>query len=145
MMHPKLLDAAVRVSSDTGGSLKFDLKAYSEGVHIGLTGVSNRRTLFNFARAAQHFAERPDPPLVVASTLLVPGYVEADEVAKIASFIAGLDVNIPYALLAFAPNFYMPDLPYTSSKQAEEAQAAARAAGLVNVRVGNRHLLDAGF
>jgi len=145
MMHPKLLDAAVRVSSDTGGCIKFDLKAYNEGVHIGLTGVSNRRTLAYFARAAQNFTEQPGPPLVVASTLLVPGYVKADEVSRIASYIAAINVNIPYALLAFAPNFYMPDLPYTSARQAEEAETAARAEGLVNVRVGNRHLLDVGF
>jgi hypothetical protein len=33
-------------------------------------------------------------------------------------------------------------LPRTSVRHAEEAQAAARAAGLGNVRVGNRHLLS---
>jgi pyruvate formate lyase activating enzyme len=80
-------------------------------------------------------------PLVIASTLLVPGYVEADQVGQIARFIASINPHIPYALLAFAPHFYMPDLPCTSVRQAEEAEAAARAAGLVNVRVGNRHLL----
>ncbi len=51
-MHPRLLDAAVQVSLDTGGCIKFDLKAYDEGLHLALTGVSNRRTLENFARAA---------------------------------------------------------------------------------------------
>jgi len=35
----------------------------------------------------------------------------------------------------------MPDLPRTSVRHAEEAEAAARAAGLTNVRIGNRHLL----
>ena len=30
---------------------------------------------------------------------------------------------------------------FESARHAEEAEAAARAAGLVNVRVGNRHLL----
>jgi pyruvate formate lyase activating enzyme len=49
---------------------------------------------------------------------------------------------IPYALLAFAPSFYMTDLPCTSARHAQEAEAAARDAGLVNMRVGNRHLLD---
>jgi len=79
---------------------------------------------------------------VVASTLLVPGYVDAEEVGRIARFIADLDPTIPYALLAFAPHFLMPDLPRTSVRHAEEAEAAARAAGLTNVRVGNRHLLS---
>jgi pyruvate formate lyase activating enzyme len=141
-MHPGLLDAAVRYSLETGGCIKFDLKAFDESLHIALTGISNRRTLENFARAARRFAERPTPPLVIASTLLVPGYVDASEVGRIARFIASFDPRIPYALLAFAPNFYLSDLPCTSARHAQQAEAAARAAGLVNVHIGNRHLLD---
>ena len=141
-MHPKLLDAAVRYSLESGGCIKFDLKAFDDELHIALTGISNRRTLENFARAGRRFAERPEPPLVVAATLLVPGYVESDQISRLARFIASVDPRIPYALLAFAPNFYMSDLPCTSRRQAEAAEAAARAAGLINVRVANRHLLD---
>ena len=141
MMHPRLLEAALRYSLETGGCIKFDLKAFDESLHRGLTGVSKRRTLENFARAARRFRERPDPPLVVASTLLVPGYIDAGQVEKIASFIASFDARIPYSLLAFAPNFYMPDLPCTSWRQASNGAAAASAAGLTNVRLGNRHLL----
>lgn len=143
-MHPQFLDIALEYSLQTGGCIKFDLKAFDEEVHLALTGVSNRRTLENFARAAQRFSERPQPPLVIASTLLVPGYVDAEQVAKIARFIAGFSRQIPYALLAFAPHFYMGDLPCTSSRHARQAEEAARAAGLVNVRIGNRHLLDLG-
>jgi pyruvate formate lyase activating enzyme len=51
-------------------------------------------------------------------------------------------LRVPYSLLGFGPNFYMPDLPCTSVRHAEEAEAAARAAGLTRVRVGNRHLLS---
>lgn len=145
MMHPRLLDAALQYSLNTGGCVKFDLKAYHEELHLALTGVSNQRTLQNFARAARRFDERPELPLVVASTLLVPGYVEPDEVGKIAGFIAALNLQIPYALLAFAPNFYLHDLPCTSVNHALEAEAAARAAGLVNVRIRNRHLLGLGW
>ena len=140
-MHPKLLDAALRYSLDTGGCVKFDLKAFDERLHRALTGISNRRTLENFARAGGRYHERPEPPPVVASTLLVPGYVEADQVGAIARFIAAVHPEIPYSLLAFAPNFCMDDLPRTTLRQAEEAEAAARAAGLLNVRIGNRHLL----
>jgi pyruvate formate lyase activating enzyme len=140
-MHPKLLDAALRYSLETGGCIKFDLKAYDEDLHRLLTGISNQRTLGNFARAAGRFGERPKPPLVIASTLLVPGYVDATEVGRIARFVASRNPNIPYALLAFAPHFRMDDLPATSLRHAAQAEAAARAAGLVNVRVGNRHLL----
>jgi len=141
-MHPRLLDEAVQLSLETGGCVKFDLKAYDETLHIALTGVSNKRTLENFARAARRIPERPDPPLVVASTLLVPGYVDVKEVSRIAAFIASLDPHIPYSLLGFYPHFYMGDLPRTSVRHAEEALAAARAAGLTRVHIGNRHLLS---
>ncbi len=140
--HPKLLDRAVELSFASGGCIKFDLKAYDEVLHLILTGGSNRQTLDNFARAARRFEERPDPPLVVASTLLVPGYVDAEEVGRIAQFIASLNPRIPYALLAFAPHFYMPDLPRTSARHALEAERAARIAGLLDVRIANRHLLS---
>lgn len=140
--HPRLIDRALQLSLETGGCIKFDLKAYDEALHIALTGSSNRQALANFVRAAHRSAERPDPPLVVASTLLVPGYVDAAEVARIARFIAGVDPSTPYALLGFAPHFYMRDLPHTSRRHAEAALAAAREAGLTNVRIGNRHLLS---
>ncbi len=139
--HPRLMDRAVELSLQTGGTVKFDLKAYDERLHYALTGASNAQSLENFSRAARRAAERPGSPLVVASTLLVPGYVEADEVGRIARFIAALDPAIPYALLAFAPNCLMPDLPTTSVAHAEAALAAARGAGLRNVHIGNRHLL----
>lgn len=144
MMHPKLLERAVDYSLESGGCIKFDLKAFDERLHRALTGVSNRRTLENFARAARRSLERPEPPLVVASTLLVPGYVDAQEVGRIARYIAALNPHIPYTLLAFAPNFYMSDLPCTSVRQALAAEEAAREAGLTNVHIGNRHLLGWG-
>ena len=77
----------------------------------------------------------------MASTLLVPGYVDVKEVGAIARFIADLDPGIPYSLLAFAPQFYLHDLPVTSGEHARDALAAARAAGLTRVRLGNMHLL----
>jgi pyruvate formate lyase activating enzyme len=132
---------ALDLSFSTGGCVKFDLKAYDDNLHHALTGASNYQTLNNFRQAASRFDERPEPPPVVASTLLVPGYIDAEEVSHIARFIAEQNPNIPYALLAFAPQFYFYDLPTTSVQQAEEAEAAARDAGLARVRVGNLHLL----
>jgi pyruvate formate lyase activating enzyme len=140
--HPRLMDRALDLSLSTGGCVKFDLKAHNEDLHRALTGASNRRTLENFSRGAARFDERPTPPPVIASTLLVPGYVDVAEVANIARFIASINPAIPYALLGFAPQFLFPDLPRTSVSHAEDAKAAACAAGLRNVRIGNRHLLS---
>ena len=76
--------AATNVSSAKVGAVIVDYA-------MALTSVFNRRTLDNFARAARRFDEQPGLPLVVASTLLVPGYVEADQVGEIARFIASID------------------------------------------------------
>ncbi len=144
-MEPGLLDQAIELSLQTGGCIKFDLKAADPNLHLALTGVPNSRTLENFRRAASHIPRRPSRPLVIASTLLVPGYVDAQEVSQIAGFIADLDPEIPYALLGFHPHFFVPDLPRTSVRHAEAAEAAAREAGLTRVRVGNRHLLSRAY
>ena len=50
-------------------------------------GVSNRRILENFAILASRGKQHPKPPFLIASTLLVPGYVDEDEVSSIAHFI----------------------------------------------------------
>ena len=140
-MSPELLDEVMNLSLESGGCVKFDLKAMDRNIHYALCGVGNKRTLENFARAARRIPERPEPPPLVAGTLLVPGYVDAREVKAIASFIAGLDPNIPYALLGFHGDFLMTDLPATSRKQAEGCLEAAKAAGLKRVRLGNIHIL----
>ncbi|TNF47210.1 radical SAM protein, partial [bacterium] len=138
---PAFLDEMVDLSLSTGGCVKFDIKAWNDDLHRALTGVSNRRTLENFRRAAARIPERPEPPLLVASTLLVPGYIDEKEIGKIASFISSIDADIPYSLLAFHPQFMMFDLPVTSRTQAENCLKAARNEGLKRVRVGNVHLL----
>ncbi len=140
-MHPALLDKMVETALESGGNLKFDLKAWDEHLHIALTGVTNRRTLENFARAGKRVRERPVPPLLIASTLLVPGYIEAQEVRLLARFIASIDRDIPYSLLAFHPHFHMADLPLASRQLAEKCLEAAREEGLSRVRLGNVHLL----
>lgn len=140
-MHRALLKQAAKLSLDSGGCIKFDLKAWDKALHIALCGVSNERTLENFELLAGYIQKRLQPPFLVASTLLVPGYIDKEEVFRIARFIASLDQDIPYALLAFHPDFLMTDLPTTSFHHAEECLEAARSAGLSRVRLGNVHLL----
>ena len=141
-MNEGLLKQMLVLSLGSGGCVKFDLKAWDEGLHITLTGITNRRTLKNFETASLYCAKRKTPPLLYASTLLVPGYVDEKEVSSIARFIRSLDPHIPYSLLAFAPNFYLHDLPYTSKSDAEACLDAAKTAGLTNVRLGNTSILQ---
>lgn len=129
------------LSLKSGGCIKYDLKAWDEGLHYTLCGVSNRHTLENFGKLAGRIPERPDPPFLIASTLLVPGYVDEREVGGIARFIAELDPGIPYSLLGFYPHFCLRDLPVTSKKHAFRCKEAAEEAGLKRVHIGNAHLL----
>ncbi|MFQ6069010.1 MAG: radical SAM protein [Candidatus Aminicenantales bacterium] len=140
-MNPRLLKKMADISLQSGGCIKFDLKAWNDNLHRALCGISNKRTLHNFKILAWYLKQRPDPPFLVASTLLVPGYVDEQEVKDIAGFIASLDPDIPYSLLAFYPHFYLKDLPFTSREHAQRCLEAARKQGLKRVRIGNIHLL----
>jgi len=141
-MNPKYLGKIAKLSMQSGGCVKFDLKAWNDDLHYALCGVSNRWTLSNFRKLADFTRQRPDPPFLIASTLLVPGYIEAEEVGAIARFIARLNPDIPYSLLGFYPHFFMRDLPRTSENHAGRCFEAARNAGLTRVKIGNIHLLS---
>lgn len=140
-MNPAWLKSMVRLSLKSGGCIKVDLKAWNANIHYALCGCDNTPVLENFARLSRWIGQRPDPPLLLASTLLVPGYVDEDEIYGLASFIAGLSPDIPYSLLGFAPQFSLNDFPTTSREQAEACLDAALNAGLRRVRIGNSHLL----
>jgi pyruvate formate lyase activating enzyme len=144
-MSRNLLKKAAQLSLESGGCIKFDIKAYDDNLNRALCGASNEYTLDNFRWLASLSKQRPDPPLLVASTLLVPGYIDVEEVTKIADFIAALDPQIPYTLLGFYPSFMMYDLPATSVDHAKQALEAAKSAGLKRVKIGNRHLLSVDY
>jgi len=141
-MNPKLAEKAAEYALESGGNIKFDLKTWSEELNTALCGVSNKPTLENFKMIGEKFyRKRKELPVLCASTLLVPGYIDAEEVENIAKFISEIDSNIPYTLLAFYPRYVMNDLPTTSRKQAVECQKAAEK-HLKNTRIGNVHLLS---
>jgi pyruvate formate lyase activating enzyme len=140
-MQERWLKPLAASSLNNGGVIKFDLKTFSEELHLALTGVSNSQTLQNFASLARCLGERPDVPLLCASTLLVPGYVDLEEIHGLARFIASLNPEIPYSLLGFYPQFVLNDLPVTGRDFAIQAREAAQAAGLKRVLLGNLHLL----
>jgi len=133
---------AAELSLESGGIVKFDLKAWDENIYRAICGASNKPSLENFRIIGEkYFQERPNLPVLTASTLLVPGYIDAIEVENIAKFIAEVTPDIPYTLLAFYPQYVMNDLPTTSRKQAYECYNAAKKY-LKNVRIGNIHLLS---
>jgi pyruvate formate lyase activating enzyme len=132
-----LVDRAAELALRSGGNIKFDLKCGSDTVSKALSGVSNRRSFENFETLFRKYGgERPGLPLLTATTLLVPGYVDDREVEKIAIFLSDLDNEIPYSLLVFHPDFMMRDLPVTPYRQVEDCYQAAKK-HLTRVNVGN--------
>ena len=141
-MNGRFAVRAAELSFRSGGVVKFDLKVWDDNIHRALCGVSNEAALRNFSMIGEkYFERRGEVPVLTASTLLIPGYVDAEEVERIAEFIASIDPEIPYTLLAFYPQYKLNDLPTTSRKQAFECREAAEK-HLRNVRIGNVHLLS---
>ena len=130
-----LVMKAAELSSLSGGTVKFDLKAWNENLHYILTGRSNRYSLKNFERIFEKY-----PEVLSATTLLVPFYVDKSEVEGIASFLASLDESIPYSLLVFHPDYRLSDMPVTPKKQVFECYEVAKK-HLKRVNIGNLHLL----
>ncbi|MFW9846229.1 MAG: radical SAM protein, partial [Candidatus Thorarchaeota archaeon] len=124
-----------------GGTIKFDLKAVTPRLYTALTGISNTPVLNNFRRLSET-GSGGNSEFLVASILLVPGYIGVGEVARLSSFISECNPAIPTALLGFHPHHAMSDLPRTSRSHANAARKAAEEAGLTNVRIGNIHLLS---
>jgi pyruvate formate lyase activating enzyme len=139
---PSIMKKAADIALQTGGTIKFDLKAFSPEIHYALTGCSNENTLENFRMVSEMGKARREPPLVCAATLLVPGYVSLEEAKKIAGFIASIDPDTPYSLLAFYASYLFPDLPSTSQEHAEKAEEISRKQGLSRIHVGNIHVLS---
>jgi len=71
------------------------LKAYGEKLHRDYTGESNKTILENFKRIY-----RSGVPMM-AETVLIPGYIDHEEIGRIARFIATVDPTIRYQIDAY--------------------------------------------
>ncbi len=128
------------IAYKSSGIIKFDLKAFDENLNIALTGVSNKKTYQNFKLIAKEFLSKSDFPILTATTLLVPYYIDEKEVENISKFISDINPEIPYSLLIFHPEFYMDDLPITPKEIVFKCYDKAKKY-LKNVHIGNIHLL----
>ncbi|HEC80489.1 MAG TPA: radical SAM protein [Firmicutes bacterium] len=141
-MSTRIARQIMEIALRSGGIIKFDIKCADENLHFALTGVSNRQAWKNLRALSEYIPQRPSPPPLVVSTLLVPGYVDEDEVGEIARRVAVINPDIPYSLLAFYPCHKMSDLPTTSKRHASRCYEVAQEAGLTRVHLANLHLLS---
>ena len=97
----------------------FSLKAISSELHMAYTGRDNCRILNNFAKIYQ------DGMKMQAETVLIPGLIEADEVERVARFIAGVNPEITLRIDAYFP---VPGCPWRAATR-KEVEEASRLAG----------------
>ncbi|MHA1270376.1 MAG: radical SAM protein [Candidatus Helarchaeota archaeon] len=138
----KIIAKMAELALESGGNIKVDLKCFTEQLNISLCGVSNKQTLQNFEFLNTFIEKRPDVPFLIASTLLIPGYIDIQEIDLISKFIVNLNPEIPYRLLGFFPHYLMSDLPRTSLEHAKRCLNIAKRNGLKNVSIGNTGLLS---
>lgn len=108
IMPPKDIDA-----------ISISIKAYTDEIHVDYTGASNADVLANFERVYGLGVE------VDASSVLIPGYIDHDEIERIARFIASVDPKIPYHIVGYVP---VPGAPWRAPRR-EEVERSAKAAG----------------
>ncbi|UCF71550.1 MAG: radical SAM protein [candidate division WOR-3 bacterium] len=130
---------AFALASD--GCIKIDFKTFNENLNIALCGASNRNTKENIRQVAECIEQREEPPVLIVNTLIIPGYIDEQELESMAKFIGSINKKIPWSFLAFYPHFRFDDMPCTSRKQAEMALSIAADYEIKNTHLGNVHLL----
>ncbi len=138
---PKYMKKWADCALASDGCIKIDFKTFSENQNIALCGTSNEHTKKNIELVAQYMGKREKPPILIVSTLLVPGYIDEYEIRSMARFISSINKDIPWSFLGFYPHFLFNDMACTSREQGEMALDVARAHGIVNTHLGNIHLI----
>ena len=99
-------------------TVEVGIKALNEALHIDYTGVSNRETLDNFDTLIAAGKK------LVVDSVLIPDYINAAEIERIADYVATRDRNIPFILLPYFPSG---DNPWRRPTPVEMDEAAEKA------------------
>ncbi len=108
-------------------SITYDLKAYTDEVHLALTGASSKPVLRN----AQSIGKHAKHKLWEYRILVIPG-INEDEIKPLTQFIADIDPSLPVCFLAFRPNFVLENHPGASRGLMDRCVEMARDSGLEN-------------
>ena len=127
-LTPKNLD---RFKASGIDAFWLDIKAYDDAIHRRLTGCSNERILrLPYEIKKRHF-------VLEVLSLFIPGWVEADQIEKIAQILSEVDPQIPYTILAFFPEYQLMKVPSPNLQQMLDTYTRVKDRGIKNVRLGN--------
>lgn len=121
------------IVKESGGGLNIGLKAGSEEVHQALTGFSNRTTWNNFTTLYEKYGPGIEVPFLRPALLLVPHYIDHEEVEIVCRKISNLDTHIPFKLISFLPRYRFAGSATTDWAFMAEAVKIAEAYGLKHI------------
>src|SRR5208283_1027448 len=75
--------------------VQISLKAFNDELHRHYTGKSNTRVFENVINLYKSGKK------ISLASLLIPDYITASEIERLAEFVGGVDKNIPFHILAF--------------------------------------------
>lgn len=101
-------------SLDDVDEIQISIKAYSDEIHRDYTGKSNKRVLDNFINVYGMDVK------LRAETILIPNYIDHQEIGNIARFISKVDPAIPFRIDGYVP---IPGTPWRSPTQEEMDRA----------------------
>ena len=94
------------------------IKAYSDDIYKEYAGRSNKKVLENFRKMSLTGKK------LQAETVFIPGLVEADEIEKLARFVASVGKDINFRIDAYFP---VPGCPWRAATKEEVEEAAGLA------------------
>jgi len=114
-------------------AINIDLKSFSDLFYKRVCGARLAPVLSSIARF------RELGVWVEVTTLIIPGMNDSEsELAEIATFLAGIDRQIPWHVTGFYPSYKMSEVPPTGGKILTRARQIGLDHGLENVYCGNR-------
>jgi pyruvate formate lyase activating enzyme len=108
-------------------SITYDLKAYTNEIHLALTGASCAPVLRN----AEYIGKHAKDKLWEYRIVVIPKINES-EIQPLAEFIASIDPTLPVCFLAFRPNFVLENHAGTDLELMDRCVEIATQCGLQN-------------
>jgi pyruvate formate lyase activating enzyme len=122
-----LTDKSLRKVLKFTSSITYDIKAFSDEVHLALTGASSKPVLRN----AEYIGRFAKDKLWEYRILVIPKINQA-EIEPLCGFIADIDADLPVCFLSFRPNYVLENHPGAETQLMNRCADMAKRCGLRN-------------
>jgi pyruvate-formate lyase-activating enzyme len=127
-LTPGNLDTLASAGLD---SFWLDIKAHDRKIYRRLCGTRNESILEAPARILDRGF------VLEVLSLYIPGWVETDQLVRIAELLRGVDAGIPFTILAFFPEYKLGKNRPPTLMEMLHVYSAVREVGLKRVKLGN--------